>query len=334
MSTDAPTTFFCEFRLLDEHTTRDTCMTLFGGMTPDDDKRELGNVNLLGRWSCVGEARGFCIAQAPDVNTMQRWLNAWVTMADIRVTPVLDDNQHRELVTGTTPTFTVSYDQVNAEAKEGESLYFVKYQFREGMRDQGFQAFAAMSEADDQKDSGRCTSYGRWHVPSQGCGYAIASCPSAHDIYKWAYNWNSLCDCEISPVTSDSVTREIIRSGLGFSVKHANLVEQLEQLNVDTGPCYVDAKFTFSNAENKQKFIDILNGENGLQVTRAWSGCQSIECYTSQENELVFTIRQKWDKASDHESYLNMRKSTGLFDSVMEMLSSPLEITHHRVLEC
>ncbi len=112
------------------------------------------------------------------------------------------------------------------------------------------------------------------------------------------------------------------------------MVEQLEQLNVDTGPCYVDPKFTFSNAENKQKFIDILNGENGLQVTRAWSGCQSIECYTSQENELVFTIRQKWDKASDHESYLNMRKSTGLFDSVMEMLSSPLEITHHRVLEC
>ena len=56
--------------------------------------------------------------------------------------------------------------------------------------------------------------------------------------------------------------------------------------------------------------------------------------YESQENNLQFTIRQKWEKKSNHDSYLAMRKQTGLFDSVMEMLSSPLEITHLNVLDC
>ena len=190
-------------------------MTLFGGMTPDDDARELRGVTLLGRWSCVGEARGFCIAQAPDVNSMQRWLYAWVTRADIKVTPCLDDNQQRLLLTGNEPSFTVSYDGVNKEAMSGESLYFIKYQFRDGMRDDGFKAFSGMSEQEDLQDAGNCTSYGRWHVPSQGCGYAVASSPTALDIYRWAHNWNSICDCHITPVTTDSVTREIIRSGLG-----------------------------------------------------------------------------------------------------------------------
>ena len=27
-------------------------MTVFGGMTPDDDKAELQDIDLLGRWAC------------------------------------------------------------------------------------------------------------------------------------------------------------------------------------------------------------------------------------------------------------------------------------------
>ena len=41
----------------------------------------------------------------------------------------------------------------------------------------------------------------------------------------------------------------------------------------------VSAVFTFKDAASKNKFINFCNGDNGLSVTRAWKGCQSIECY-------------------------------------------------------
>ena len=91
------------------------------------------------------------------------------------------------------------------------------------------------------------------------------------------------------PVTDDKDSREIIRQGLGFDVKHAALMEQLEPLMGNTGPCHLNAKFTFKSEELKQKFIDILNGKDGLSLTRSWTGCESIECFVSQENSLEFT---------------------------------------------
>ena len=221
------TTYFCEYEILPESNTRETCMTLFGGMSEDDDKKELGNVKLLGRWACVGELKGFCIAQSKNAIDLQKWLNVWVPMANIKVVPCLDDNEHRELLLGNKPPYSVSYDNISEGAKENETLYFIKYTFHAGKRDTGFEAFKNMTLEADKADSGVCTSYGRWHVPSQGCGFAVASSPSACDIYKWAYNWNSLCDCEIIPVTTDSETRKIIRERPGFDQKHSSIMKQL-----------------------------------------------------------------------------------------------------------
>tara|TARA_Y100000992_G_scaffold266333_1_gene204193 strand:- start:2094 stop:2789 length:696 start_codon:yes stop_codon:yes gene_type:complete len=223
-------TYFCEYSILPEQSTRDTCMTFFGGMTKDDDVKELGEVELLGRWACVGEARGYCIAKAKDNKSVQKWLNNWVSMADIKVVPCLDDNEHRELILGKKPEFTVNYDNVDNKALPGNSLYFIKYQFRDGLRDTGFSAFANMTEEQDKADSGSCVSYGRWHVPSQGCGFAVASSLTVFDLYKWAYNWNSLCDVSIHPVTKDEDTREIIQNGFGYSVKHKHLMEKMSTL--------------------------------------------------------------------------------------------------------
>ena len=87
-----------------------------------------------------------------------------------------------------------------------------------------------MTEDQDKNDPGKCTSYGRWHVPSQGCGFAIASSPTVFDLYKWAYNWNSLCDVSIHPVTKDEDTREIIKGGFGYAVKHKQLMEKMSTL--------------------------------------------------------------------------------------------------------
>ena len=69
------TTFYCEYSILPEHATREICMTFFGGMSEQDDINELKTVKLLGRWACVGEAKGFCLAQAKTVVEIQKWLN-------------------------------------------------------------------------------------------------------------------------------------------------------------------------------------------------------------------------------------------------------------------
>ena len=225
-------TYICEFSILPEHVTREMCMTFFGGMTDEDDVRDLGDVILLGRWSCVGEARGYCVVQAYTVQSIQKWLNNWVPMADIKVMPCLDDNDQRRLLLKHEPGYTIEYskDTVSASPKSGESLYFIKYQFKKESVADGFNLFANLSKEDDEKDSGKCTPYGRWHIPSLACGYAIASSPSVFDIYSWAHNWNSLCDVVITPVTQDAVTREIIREGYGFSVKHAAIMNEMKKL--------------------------------------------------------------------------------------------------------
>lgn len=152
----------------------------------------------------------------------------------------------------------------------------------------------------------------------------MASSPSVLDVYKWAYNWDSLCNCEIVPITTDEVTRKIIKSKPGFKKKHEELMEELHVEET----CFISAKFPFKDEESKNKFIDILNGPKGLEVTRNSQGCLWINCFESTDNPCEFIIQQKWEREEDHTAYLEMRKKTGLFDTVSEMLESPLEIVH------
>lgn len=88
----------------------------------------------------------------------------------------------------------------------------------------------------------------------------------------------------------------------------------------------VSAVFTFKDNASKNKFIDFCNGDNGLSVTRAWKGCQSIECYESHENELQVTIWQKWDGPEHHEAYVKHRHEDGSFDFLGELIQCPPEI--------
>ena len=315
--------FYSEYKILPNQQTREACMTYYAGMTKADDEKELQSVKLLGRWSTLGEARGFCIADAPNAVAMGTWLSNWIPMADIYTVPVLDDNQQRTMILGKDAEYQVAYDKVGNNAIDGESLYFIKYQFKPEKRQDGFAAFASMTQEMDEKDSGACTSYGRWHVPSEGCGYAIASAPSAADIYKWAYNWASMCDCHIEGVTTDEETRRILKSKPGFEEKYAAL---MAQMGMETGPHYVTATFTFKDEDKKKEFSNIIASPDGLEKTRAWPGNESIEVYENQEDPLVLIIQQKWKKKSDHASYLQHRTDTGMLEKIKEF--GTLDVQH------
>ena len=46
-----------------------------------------------------------------------------------------------------------------------------------------------------------------------------AAAKSEEDLYKWAFNWTSICDCKVVPVLTDSQSRDIISAKPDFQLK-------------------------------------------------------------------------------------------------------------------
>lgn len=205
-------TLFAGTWLINE-SARVPCMTFFGSMTPEDDAAESGDgVTLLGRWSDMATGTGAFVCEADTVQDVQAWLLNWAPMAACEVQPILDDNTAREILLKEKPSYTVDYSHVGDEPLPGESLYLIKYRFYEGAKVEGFKAFAALTEEQDQGDSGSCRPLGRWHDLGMGKGLAVAAAKNEKDLYAWAANWAPLCECDIKGVVTDKQAREVIRS--------------------------------------------------------------------------------------------------------------------------
>lgn len=207
---------------------RSDCMTLFGGMTPEDDAKDTGeNIKLLGRWATVGLSSGYCICEALNAKELHKWLLNWSTMATIDCIPVVDDNEARKIILKSEPSYKVDYSNVNKAAKENESLFIIEYKFNPSKREEGYDMFANMTKEQDESDAGTNTCYGRWHNLGEGTGVAVCSSKSQVDLYSWAFNWKGMCDCHIQPVLIDSECRSNIQSKPDFSQKHAQLMAKL-----------------------------------------------------------------------------------------------------------
>lgn len=205
------TLYYLKFSIIAEHVSREVCIAHFGNMSADDDKLDLGNVTLLGRWATVGECTGHAIFRADSARDVNDWLQNWSSYIDIEVTPVVDDNVAREIILKSTPEYEVNYDNLGGSAKSGESLYSIEYKFLPEKKIDGYNAFANMSQDEDEKDAGNNTCLGRFHNLGTGSGFAICSSKSEKDIYEWAYNWASICQCVIKPVLDDKDTRMSIK---------------------------------------------------------------------------------------------------------------------------
>ena len=198
---------------------RVSCMTYFASMTKEDDLAELNGVELLGRWSDIGTASGVCIFKADKYADAMSWLYNWVPMATCSVKPVCDDNVARRIILGKEPEYTVDYSHVGDEPVENEVLYHITYKFKSEKKVEGNKLFANLTQEQDEGDSGNCRPLGRWHDLGTGSGLAIAAARSEEDVYKWAFNWAEMCDCQIVPVLTDSQTRSVIKNKAGFQEK-------------------------------------------------------------------------------------------------------------------
>ena len=206
---------------------RVSCMTYFGSMTEEDDQKELVNVELLGRWSDPNSASGTFICRAENYSDVAAWLYNWVPMATCNVKPICDDNTARAIILGETPSYSVDYSHVGDQPLEGETLYWIQYEFNSDKKVEGNKLFASLTQEQDEGDSGNCRPLGRWHDLGTGTGMAIAAARSEADIYKWAFNWAGMCNCKIVPVLTDAQSRSIIRSKADFDKKLQAVVAQM-----------------------------------------------------------------------------------------------------------
>ena len=205
--------YYLRYKMLEDSAARTRCLSAFGHMTEEDDRKDAGEVELLGRWSTVGESSGYCICEAPSARSLHSWLVNWAPVGTIEAYPVLDDNAARRVLLGVEKEpFTVDTGRLGDPAREGESLYFIEYRFQPGKRGEGFKAFANMTEEQDREDAGDNTCLGRWHDLGRGAGAAVCSSPSAEALHAWAHHWTELCDCRIVPVVSDAECRANIRA--------------------------------------------------------------------------------------------------------------------------
>lgn len=211
------TLFVGTWKIMDQ--ARVPCMTYFASMTKEDDVAELNGVELLGRWSDVGTASGLCLFRAEKYSDAVSWLYNWVPMATCTVKPVCDDNVARRIILGKEPDYLIDYSHVGDEPVEDEVLYHITYKFKPEKKVEGNKLFASLTKEQDEGDSGNCRPLGRWHDLGTGSGLAIAAARSEEDVYKWAFNWAEMCDCQIVPVLTDTQARSVIKNKDGFQEK-------------------------------------------------------------------------------------------------------------------
>tara|TARA_Y100000389_G_scaffold148109_1_gene147148 strand:- start:20191 stop:20595 length:405 start_codon:yes stop_codon:yes gene_type:complete len=109
----------------------------------------------------------------------------------------------------------------------------------------------------------------------------------------------------------------------GSLSKYSDCDDSLSDTLSESDEISVIAKFKFLPGK-KTEFIDILKGPDGLEVTRKFEGCNSIECHHDIDDENTLILLQKWSCRSCHEAYLKMREETGLLDVLKPQLAEPL----------
>ena len=85
--------FLVTWRVHDEQ--RHEVLKAFSEMSAEDEKADLGDVKLIGRWHDVVSFTGAAICESDDASAVGNWLLNWNHVLDAEVTPVLDDEETR-----------------------------------------------------------------------------------------------------------------------------------------------------------------------------------------------------------------------------------------------
>lgn len=74
-------------------------MTGFSQMSAADDDADTGpDVSVIGRWHNVAEGTGVAICESDSASAVYRWGLNWIPVLDLKIEPVLDDDETREVL--------------------------------------------------------------------------------------------------------------------------------------------------------------------------------------------------------------------------------------------
>lgn len=89
----------------------------------------------------------------------------------------------------------------------------------------------------------------------------------------------------------------------------------------------VDVIFSLKvNPENREELLSIFAAI--LPDTRSYPGCQGVVVSSNEDDIHNIVLLEKWDKRSDHESYLAWRTERGEIEKLASLLSAPPSITY------
>ena len=84
--------------------------------------------------------------------------------------------------------------------------------------------------------------------------------------------------------------------------------------------------FDFKDSESKQKFLNFVDGENGIKITRNYQGCISINIYNSKNNPNQLIMIQEWNSKKSKRSYLEMRQKEGTHQFFETLVNKSVEL--------
>ncbi|MDP2480711.1 MAG: DUF3303 family protein [Candidatus Palauibacterales bacterium] len=91
--------------------------------------------------------------------------------------------------------------------------FMVTWRVHEDKRHEVLEAFSQMTPEEDRADLGDAVRLiGRWHDVASFTGVAICESDDASAVAGWVLNWNSIMDCEVTPVLDDEETRALGRA--------------------------------------------------------------------------------------------------------------------------
>ena len=119
----------------------------------------------------------------------------------------------------------------------------------------------------------------------------------------------------------------LLRAGNQQVQEDANNAKQVEEEHQK-----VAAKFTFKEGKLKEFMTMMQDPDTGLSVTQSAEGYIDIEVLVDQDNPDVLVLSQKWKTKENHQAYVQMRKDSGMFDKLTEMLEVEPEIRYVKTM--
>jgi len=88
--------FMVQWRVHED--SRHDALKAFSQMTLEEELGDAaGKMNFIGRWHDLVGFTGVGIVETDDINALNSWLLKWNSTIDITVTPVLDDEETKQI---------------------------------------------------------------------------------------------------------------------------------------------------------------------------------------------------------------------------------------------